>query len=77
METPLETEEESYQTTLVFDFFSSESEHSTQTVTSEPMAQDPLQQNILIALQDIQTALGQRNNTPLLLFRGDAQDPIE
>ncbi|KAG9299317.1 hypothetical protein G9A89_013965 [Geosiphon pyriformis] len=31
------------------------------------MAQDPLQQNILIALQGIQTALGQRNNTPLLL----------
>ncbi|KAG9291703.1 hypothetical protein G9A89_022122 [Geosiphon pyriformis] len=41
------------------------------------MAQDPLQQNILIALQGIQTALGQRNNTPLLLFRDDAQDPIE
>ncbi|KAG9305147.1 hypothetical protein G9A89_010655 [Geosiphon pyriformis] len=63
---------ESYQTASVFDLFSSESEHSTQTVTPEPMAQDPLQQNILIALQDIQTALGQRNNTPLLLFRDDA-----
>ncbi|KAG9306121.1 hypothetical protein G9A89_016025 [Geosiphon pyriformis] len=76
-ETPLETEEESYQTALVFDLFSSKSEHSTQTVTLEPMAQDPLQQNILIALQGIQTALGRRNNTPLPLFRGDAQDTIE
>ncbi|KAG9303755.1 hypothetical protein G9A89_018652 [Geosiphon pyriformis] len=66
--TPLETEEESYQTTPVFDLFSSELKHSTQTVTPEPMAQNPLQQNILIALQDIQTALGRRNNTPLLLF---------
>ncbi|KAG9286502.1 hypothetical protein G9A89_014668 [Geosiphon pyriformis] len=37
-ETPLETEEESYQTALVFNLFSSESEHSTQTVTPEPMA---------------------------------------
>ncbi|KAG9290722.1 hypothetical protein G9A89_011685 [Geosiphon pyriformis] len=67
--TSLETEEESYQTTSVFDLFSSESEHSTQTVTLEPMAQDPLQQNILIALQGIQTALGRKNNTPLPLFR--------
>ncbi|KAG9303351.1 hypothetical protein G9A89_013677 [Geosiphon pyriformis] len=41
------------------------------------MAQDSLQQNILIALQGIQTALGQRNNTSLLLFRSDTQDPIE
>ncbi|KAG9303237.1 hypothetical protein G9A89_013563 [Geosiphon pyriformis] len=49
-ETSLETEKESYQTVPVFDFFSSELEHSTQTVTPEPMAQDPLQQNILIAL---------------------------
>ncbi|KAG9304148.1 hypothetical protein G9A89_019710 [Geosiphon pyriformis] len=49
-ETPLETEEKSYQTASVFDLFSSKSEHSTQTVTPEPMAQDPLQQNILIAL---------------------------
>ncbi|KAG9289408.1 hypothetical protein G9A89_007969 [Geosiphon pyriformis] len=38
-------------------------------VTPKPMAQDSLQQNILIALQGIQTALGQRNNTPLPLFR--------
>ncbi|KAG9297408.1 hypothetical protein G9A89_009492 [Geosiphon pyriformis] len=76
-ETPLEAEEESYQTAPVFDFFSSESEHSTQTVTPEPMAQKSLQQNILIALQGIQTALEQRNNTPLPLFRGNAQDPIE
>ncbi|KAG9300559.1 hypothetical protein G9A89_002437, partial [Geosiphon pyriformis] len=75
--TPFETEEESYQTAPLFDLFSSESEHSTQTVTPEPMAQDPLQQNILIALQGIQTALGRRNNTPLPLFRDDAQDPIE
>ncbi|KAG9306003.1 hypothetical protein G9A89_009327 [Geosiphon pyriformis] len=65
-ETLLETKEESYQTTPVFNLFSSESEHSTQTVTPEPMAQDPLQKNILIALQDIQTALG-----------GNAQDPIK
>ncbi|KAG9299291.1 hypothetical protein G9A89_013939 [Geosiphon pyriformis] len=41
------------------------------------MAQNPLQQNILIAFQDIQTALGRKNNTSLPLFRGDAQDPIE
>ncbi|KAG9286720.1 hypothetical protein G9A89_012270 [Geosiphon pyriformis] len=68
-ETPLKTKEESYQTVSVFDLFSSESKHSTQTVTLEPMAQDSLQQNILIALQGIQTALRQRNNTPLLLFR--------
>ncbi|KAG9298259.1 hypothetical protein G9A89_002747 [Geosiphon pyriformis] len=77
VENPFETEEESYQTAPIFDIFSSESEHSTQTVTPEPMAQDPIQANILAALQDIQTALGQRNNTPLLLFKGDAQDPIE
>ncbi|KAG9284782.1 hypothetical protein G9A89_003705 [Geosiphon pyriformis] len=76
-ETSLETKKESYQIAPVFNLFSSESEHSTQTVTPEPMAQDPLQQNILITLQGIQTALGQRNNTPLLLFRGNAQDPIE
>ncbi|KAG9293041.1 hypothetical protein G9A89_016403 [Geosiphon pyriformis] len=57
-ETLLKTEKKSYQTTSVFDLFSSESEHSTQTVTLKPMAQDPLQQNILIAFQDIQTALG-------------------
>ncbi|KAG9284800.1 hypothetical protein G9A89_003723 [Geosiphon pyriformis] len=36
--TPLETEEESYQTASIFDLFLSESEHSTQTVTPEPMA---------------------------------------
>ncbi|KAG9289410.1 hypothetical protein G9A89_007971 [Geosiphon pyriformis] len=35
-------------------------------VISEPIAQDPLQQNILIALQSIQTALG-----------GDVQNPIK
>ncbi|KAG9293415.1 hypothetical protein G9A89_009139 [Geosiphon pyriformis] len=52
--TSFETEEENYQTAPVFDLFSSESEHSTQT-----------------------TALGRRNNTPLPLFKGDAQDPIE
>ncbi|KAG9307082.1 hypothetical protein G9A89_016910 [Geosiphon pyriformis] len=37
----------------------------------------PLQQNILIALQGIQTALRQRNNILLLLFRNDAQDLIK
>ncbi|KAG9298712.1 hypothetical protein G9A89_012780 [Geosiphon pyriformis] len=58
-------------------FETKEEKHSIQTVTPEPMAQDPIQANILAALQGIQTALGQRNNTPLLLFRGDAQDPIE
>ncbi|KAG9289348.1 hypothetical protein G9A89_007909 [Geosiphon pyriformis] len=76
-ETSLETEEESYQTTPVFDLFSSELKHSTQTVTSEPMAQDPLQQNILIALQDIQTALERRNNISLLLFKDNVQDLIK
>ncbi|KAG9292570.1 hypothetical protein G9A89_006941 [Geosiphon pyriformis] len=55
----------------------SESEHSTQTIISEPITNDPIQQNILIALQGIQTALRQRNNTSLLLFRSDTQDPIE
>ncbi|KAG9293771.1 hypothetical protein G9A89_019108 [Geosiphon pyriformis] len=75
--TPFETEEESYQTVSIFDFFPSDSDYSTQTVTPEPMAQDPIQVNILATLQNIQTALGQRNNTPLPLFRGNAQDPIE
>ncbi|KAG9305049.1 hypothetical protein G9A89_007452 [Geosiphon pyriformis] len=70
--TPLETKEESYQTAPVFDFLSSESDSSTQTVTPEPMANDPMQANILAALQDIQTALRRRNNTPLPLFRDDA-----
>ncbi|KAG9288440.1 hypothetical protein G9A89_015646 [Geosiphon pyriformis] len=51
--------------------------HSTQTATPELMANNLLQQNILIALQGIQTALGQKNNIPLPLFRGNAQDPIE
>ncbi|KAG9290364.1 hypothetical protein G9A89_007095 [Geosiphon pyriformis] len=37
------------------------------------MANDSIQQNILIALQGIQTALGQRNNTSLLLFRGPGE----
>ncbi|KAG9302214.1 hypothetical protein G9A89_020648 [Geosiphon pyriformis] len=46
-------------------------------ITLEPMAQDPMQANILAALQGIQTALGRKNNTSLPLFRGDAQDPIE
>ncbi|KAG9289842.1 hypothetical protein G9A89_015422 [Geosiphon pyriformis] len=70
--TSLKTEKESYQTASIFDLFLSESEHSTQTITSEPMAQDPMQINILATLQSIQTALGQRNNTPLLLFRGSS-----
>ncbi|KAG9300062.1 hypothetical protein G9A89_018339 [Geosiphon pyriformis] len=77
VENPFETEEESYQTAPIFDIFSSKLEHSTQTVTLELMAQDPMQANILAALQGIQTALGQKNNTSLPLFRGDAQDPIE
>ncbi|KAG9287786.1 hypothetical protein G9A89_017381 [Geosiphon pyriformis] len=76
-ETPFETEEESYQIAPVFDLLSSKSDSSTQTVTPEPMANDPMQANILATLQGIQTALGQRNNTPIPLFRGDAQDPIE
>ncbi|KAG9297685.1 hypothetical protein G9A89_011200 [Geosiphon pyriformis] len=76
-ETPFETEEKSYQTTPIFDFFPSDSDYSTQTVTPEPMAQDPMQANILAALQGIQTALGRRNNTSLPLFRGNAQDPIK
>ncbi|KAG9289305.1 hypothetical protein G9A89_007866 [Geosiphon pyriformis] len=65
-ETSFETEEESYQTVSVFDLLSSESDLFTQTVTPKPMANDPMQANILAALQGIQTALG-----------GDAQDPIE
>ncbi|KAG9294739.1 hypothetical protein G9A89_008218 [Geosiphon pyriformis] len=76
-ETPLETEKKSYQTVFVFDFLSSKLNSSTQTVTSEPMANDLMQANILAALQGIQTALGRRNNTPLLLFKDDTQDPIE
>ncbi|KAG9294814.1 hypothetical protein G9A89_008506 [Geosiphon pyriformis] len=76
-ETPFETEEESYQTAPVFDLLSSKSDLSTQTVTPEPMANNPMQANILATLQGIQTALERRNNTPLPLFRGDAQDPIE
>ncbi|KAG9284068.1 hypothetical protein G9A89_022842 [Geosiphon pyriformis] len=76
-ETPFETEEESYQTAPVFDLLSNKSDSFTQTVTPEPMANDPMQANILAALQGIQTALGRRNNTPIPLFRGDAQDPIE
>ncbi|KAG9294836.1 hypothetical protein G9A89_008528 [Geosiphon pyriformis] len=76
-ETPFKTKEESYQTASVFDLLSSESDSSTQTVIPEPMANDPMQANILAALQGIQTALGQRNNTPIPLFRGDAQNPIE
>ncbi|KAG9284062.1 hypothetical protein G9A89_022836 [Geosiphon pyriformis] len=56
-ETPFETKEENYQTASVFDFLSSKSDSSTQTVTPEPMANDLIQQNILIALQGIQTAL--------------------
>ncbi|KAG9297416.1 hypothetical protein G9A89_009500 [Geosiphon pyriformis] len=75
--TLLKTEEESYQTVSIFDLFLSESEHFTQTVTPKPMAQDPMQANILAALQGIQTALGQRNNTPLPLFRNNIQDLIE
>ncbi|KAG9288409.1 hypothetical protein G9A89_015615 [Geosiphon pyriformis] len=75
--TPFETEEESYQTALVFDLLSSELDSSTQTVTLEPMANDPMQANILAILQGIQTALRRRNNTPLPLFRGIAQDSIE
>ncbi|KAG9300493.1 hypothetical protein G9A89_010120 [Geosiphon pyriformis] len=64
--TSLETEEENYQTAPIFDLFLSELEHFTQTVTPEPMAQDPIQANILAAFQGIQTALG-----------GNAQDSIK
>ncbi|KAG9304231.1 hypothetical protein G9A89_019793 [Geosiphon pyriformis] len=76
-ETPFETEEESYQTAPVFDLLSSKLDSSTQTVTPEPMANNPIQANILAALQGIQTALERKNNTPLSLFRGDTQNPIE
>ncbi|KAG9297816.1 hypothetical protein G9A89_000121 [Geosiphon pyriformis] len=76
-ETPFETEEESYQTAPVFDLLSSKSDSSIQTITFEPIVNDLMQANILAALQDIQTALGRRNNTPLPLFRNDAQDLIE
>ncbi|KAG9298582.1 hypothetical protein G9A89_002529 [Geosiphon pyriformis] len=67
--TSFETEEESYQTAPIFDIFSSNSDHSTQTVTPEPIINNPIQANILATLQDIQTALGQRNNASLPLFR--------
>ncbi|KAG9301453.1 hypothetical protein G9A89_018125 [Geosiphon pyriformis] len=50
---------------------------SYQTASVFDLLSNSLQQNILIALQDIQTALGQRNNTLLPLFRGNAQDLIE
>ncbi|KAG9305093.1 hypothetical protein G9A89_007733 [Geosiphon pyriformis] len=76
-ETPFETEKESYQTAPVFDLLSSKSDSFTQTVTPEPMANDSMQANILAPLQGIQTALERRNNIPLPLFRGDAQDPIK
>ncbi|KAG9297621.1 hypothetical protein G9A89_011136 [Geosiphon pyriformis] len=77
IETPFETEEESYQTAPVFDFLSSKSDSSTQTVTPEPMANNSMQANILATLQSIQTALERRNNTLLSLFRDNAQDSIE
>ncbi|KAG9302864.1 hypothetical protein G9A89_022280 [Geosiphon pyriformis] len=76
-ETSFETEEESYQTAPIFDLLSNKSDSSTQTITPEPMVNNPMQANILATLQDIQTALGRRNNIPLPLFRGDTQDPIE
>ncbi|KAG9306338.1 hypothetical protein G9A89_018221 [Geosiphon pyriformis] len=76
-ETPFETEKKSYQTAPVFDFLSNKSDSSIQTVTPEPMANDSMQANILATLQDIQIALRRRNNISLLLFRGNAQDPIE
>ncbi|KAG9291828.1 hypothetical protein G9A89_012113 [Geosiphon pyriformis] len=69
-ETPFETEEENYQTASVFDFLSSKSDLFTQIATPKPIANDPMQVNILAALQDIQTALGKKNNIPLPLFRG-------
>ncbi|KAG9302355.1 hypothetical protein G9A89_011781 [Geosiphon pyriformis] len=40
--TSFETEEESYQTAPIFDIFLSNSDHSTQTVTPEPMANNPI-----------------------------------
>ncbi|KAG9295909.1 hypothetical protein G9A89_006648 [Geosiphon pyriformis] len=53
-ETLFETEEESYQTASVFDFLSSKSDSSTQTVTPKPMANDLMQANILAALQELE-----------------------
>ncbi|KAG9284461.1 hypothetical protein G9A89_014065 [Geosiphon pyriformis] len=47
-ETLFETEEESYQTASVFNLFSSKSKHFIQTVIFELMANDLMQQNILI-----------------------------
>ncbi|KAG9293370.1 hypothetical protein G9A89_007616 [Geosiphon pyriformis] len=38
------------------------------------MANDSMQANILAALQNIQTTLGRRNNTPLPLFRANQYD---
>ncbi|KAG9299106.1 hypothetical protein G9A89_020419 [Geosiphon pyriformis] len=77
IETPFETEEESYQTAPVFDLLLSKSDSFIQTVTPEPIGNNSMQANILATLQSIQTALERRNNTPLPLFRGDTQDPIE
>ncbi|KAG9306641.1 hypothetical protein G9A89_004188 [Geosiphon pyriformis] len=51
--TSLETEEKSYQTAPIFDLFLNELEHSTQIVTSEPMAQDPMQKTDANAHQRI------------------------
>ncbi|KAG9303955.1 hypothetical protein G9A89_005865 [Geosiphon pyriformis] len=60
---PFETEEESYQTAPIFDIFSSKSEHSTQTVTPEPMAQDLMQATSWL---------------PSKVYKlGNTQDPIE
>ncbi|KAG9304698.1 hypothetical protein G9A89_000164, partial [Geosiphon pyriformis] len=56
-ETSFEAEKENYQTAPVFNSFLSKPEHFTQIATLELMANDPIQQNILIALQGIQTAL--------------------
>ncbi|KAG9301585.1 hypothetical protein G9A89_016655 [Geosiphon pyriformis] len=52
-------------------------EESYQTAPVFDLFSNSLQQNILIALQSIQTAVRRKNNTPLPLFRDDAQDPIK
>ncbi|KAG9286418.1 hypothetical protein G9A89_014584 [Geosiphon pyriformis] len=69
--TSLETEEESYQTASIFDLFLSESKHSTQTVTPELMAQDPMQIQLndwtTLKEQSLQTSIMMNTSSKLLM----------
>ncbi|KAG9297153.1 hypothetical protein G9A89_019434 [Geosiphon pyriformis] len=66
-ETLFETEEESYQTAFVLTFYP----------TNQTYLHKQLLLNQWLITSYIQTVLGRRNNTPLLLFRDNTQDPIE